>query len=148
MTVVITLNNPTRVVRAYSRHLGPCVKALRCASVQLRHTALRFTHIQTMTEPVNRYSRNVVRLPKLHYSDSINQSIKISNMSNKSSLTKFHVQVYHSWGGRGWGEVASFERAILISKACKAIHTETQRKHNPVAAALRKDRGCHGGSRW
>ena len=69
-------------------------------------------------------------------------------MSNKSSLTKFHVQVYHSWGGRGWGEVASFERAILISKACKAIHTETQWNQEPVASALRKYRGRKGGSRW
>ena len=69
-------------------------------------------------------------------------------MSNKSSLTKFHVQVYHSWGGRGWGEVTSFERAILISKACKAIHTETEWRYEGTASAFRKYRGRKGGSLW
>ena len=68
-------------------------------------------------------------------------------MSNKSSLNKFHVPVYHPWGGRGWVEVMSFERAILISKACKAIHTETEWSHE-MTAALRKYRGRKGGSRW
>ena len=69
-------------------------------------------------------------------------------MSNKSSLNKFHVQVYHSWDGRGWWEVTSFERAVLLLKACKAMHTETQWNQDPIAAALRKYRGRKGGSRW
>ena len=73
-------------------------------------------------------------------------------MSKKSSLTKFHVQVYHSWGGRGGGGGGgggeSFERAILLLKACKVIHTKTQSIEGSVAAALRKDRGDQGGSRW
>ena len=42
----------------------------------------------------------------------------------------------------------SFERAILLLKACKVIHTKTQSIEGSVAAALRKDRGDQGGSRW
>ena len=44
--------------------------------------------------------------------------------------------------------MTSFERAVLLLKACKAIHTETQRSQNPHAAALRKYQGRKGGSRW
>ena len=51
------------------------------------------------------------------------------------------------------GEVTSFERAVRLSKACKAIHTETQGSQDTVAASLRKYRGGRGGgggggSRW
>ena len=41
-----------------------------------------------------------------------------------------------------------FERAALLSKACKAIHTETQGSQDTVATSLHKYRGGQGGSRW
>ena len=44
--------------------------------------------------------------------------------------------------------MTSFERAVLISRACKAIHTESQWSEEPIAAALRKYRRGKEGSRW